>query len=162
MHPRLCETYHYRKSQWHHVTRRYNWSGNKYSKWKSWESIVDSASSLKSNSCSVPISNITVRNDSYRKKVAQVNRHLKGLCIEKHFELISHKEIIKEKHLNESKLHLNKKATATLSNTFTEDNCIYWHCFMHSLENSKVSNTVTCDQFNAKKPKENTNLSFIR
>ena len=33
---------------------------------------------------------------------------------------------------------------------------------MHSLENSKVSNTVTYDQFNAKKPKENTNLSFIR
>ena len=59
------------------------------------------------------------------KKVAQVNRHLKGLCSEKRFELISHKEIIKEKHLNESKLHLNKKGTATLSNTFTEDNCIY-------------------------------------
>ena len=33
---------------------------------------------------------------------------------------------------------------------------------MHSLENSKVSNTVTCDEFNAKKPEENTNLKFIR
>ena len=33
---------------------------------------------------------------------------------------------------------------------------------MHSLENSKVSNTVTCDEFSAKKPEEITNLNFIR
>ena len=39
-------------------------------------SIIDLAFSLKSNSCSVAISNITVRNDRYRKKVVQVNRHL--------------------------------------------------------------------------------------
>ena len=32
---------------------------------------------------------------------------------------------------------------------------------MHSLENSKVSNTVTCDEFSAKKPEVNTNLNFI-
>ena len=33
---------------------------------------------------------------------------------------------------------------------------------MHSLENSKVSKTVTCDEFSTKKPKENTNLNFIK
>ena len=33
---------------------------------------------------------------------------------------------------------------------------------MDVLENSKVSNTVTCDEFSAKKPEENTNLNFIR
>ena len=33
---------------------------------------------------------------------------------------------------------------------------------MHSLQNSKVSNTVTCDEFSAKKPEDNTNLNFIR
>ena len=33
---------------------------------------------------------------------------------------------------------------------------------MHSLENSNVSNTITCDKFNAKKRKENTNLNFLR
>ena len=53
------------------------------------ESVIDLASSLKSNSCSVAMSNITVRNDSYRKKVVQVNRHLKTLCTERNFELIS-------------------------------------------------------------------------
>ena len=123
------------------------------------KSIIDLASSLKSNSCSVAISNITVRNDRYRKKVVQVNRHLKTLCIEKNFELISHENIITEKHLNGSKLHLNKTGTVILSNTFTE--AIY-RSFMHSLENSKVSETVTCDEFSIKKPKENTNLNFIK
>ena len=80
------------------------------------ESIINLASSLKSNSFNVAIFSITVRNDRYRKKVAQVNRHLKTLCI----ELISHENVITEKHLNRSKLHLNKRGTATLSNTFTE------------------------------------------
>ena len=102
--------------------------------------------------------------DRYRKKVAQVNRHLKTLCIERNFELISHENIITEKHWNGSKIHLNKRATAILSKTFTEaiSNSIYWHCFRHSLENSKVSSTVTCNEFNANKPEENTNLNFIR
>ena len=91
------------------------------------ESIIGLASSLKSNSCSVAISNITVRNDRYRKKVVQVNRHLKTLCIERNFELITHDNITTEKHLNGSKLHLNKRGTVILSNTFTEaiSNSIY-------------------------------------
>ena len=90
-------------------------------------SIIDLASSLKSNSCSVAISNITVGNDRYRKKVVQINRHLKTLCIERNFELISNENIITEKHSNGSKLHLNKRGTIILSNTFTEaiSNSIY-------------------------------------
>ena len=84
------------------------------------ESIVDLASSLKSSACTVAISNITVRNDRYRKKVSQVNKHLKTLCMEKNFELITHENKITERHLNGSKLHLNKRGTAILSNTFTE------------------------------------------
>ena len=128
------------------------------------ESIIDLASSLKSNSCSVAISNITARNDRYRKNVVQVNRYLKTLCIERNFELITHGNIITEKHLNRSKLHLNTRGTVILFNTFRDaiSNSIYWHCFMYNLENSKVSNTITCNEFNAKKPKENANLNFIR
>ena len=91
----------------------------------------------------------------------QVNRHLKTLCIDRNFELITHDNIITEKHLNGSKLHLNKRGTVILSNTFTEaiSNSIYWQYFIQILENSKVSNTITSD---AKKPKENTYLNFIR
>lgn len=44
------------------------------------EFIAHLASTLKSNSCSVFISKITVRSDKHRKKVEQVNRHLEKLC----------------------------------------------------------------------------------
>ena len=73
------------------------------------ESIIDLASTLKSDSCSVAISSITVRNDKHRNKVAQVNRSLKRLCQENNFELINHENTITERHLNGSKLHLNKR-----------------------------------------------------
>ena len=33
---------------------------------------------------------------------------------------------------------------------------------MYNLENSKGSSTITCNEFNAKKPKENVNINFIR
>ena len=91
------------------------------------ESIIDLASPLKSNSCSEAISNITVTNDRYWKKVVQVNRHLETLCIERNFELITHDNIMTEKHLNGSKLHLNKRGSVILSTTFTEaiSNYIY-------------------------------------
>ena len=83
------------------------------------ESITDLASTLKSDSCSVAISSIKVRNDQ-RNKVAQVNRSLKRLCQEINFELINHENAITERHLNGSKLHLNKRGTTILSNNFTE------------------------------------------
>ena len=82
------------------------------------ESIIDLTPSLKSNSCSVAISNITVRNDRYWKKEVQVNGHLKTLFIERNFELITHDNIITGKHLDRSKLHLNKRGRVILSNTF--------------------------------------------
>ena len=47
------------------------------------ESIIDLASTLKSDSCSVAISGIKMRNYKHRNKVAQVNRSLKRLCQEK-------------------------------------------------------------------------------
>ena len=84
------------------------------------ESIIDLASTLKSDSCSVAISSITVRNDKHRNKVAQVNQYLKRLCQENNFELINHENTITERHLNGSKLHLNKRGTTILSNNFTE------------------------------------------
>ena len=84
------------------------------------ESIVELAMSLKSDSTSVAISNITVRNDKHKNKVRQTNKHLKTLCMERNIELINHDSTITEKHLNGSRLHLNKRGTAILSNNFTE------------------------------------------
>ena len=47
------------------------------------ESIIGVATSLKSDTCDVLVSSITVRNDQHRKKVAEVNIVLKELCKEK-------------------------------------------------------------------------------
>ena len=84
------------------------------------ESIIDLASTLKSGSSSVAVSGITVRNDKHRNKVAQENRNLKRLCQENKFELINRGNTITERHLNESKSHLNKRGTTILPNNFTE------------------------------------------
>ena len=105
------------------------------------ESIIDLASTLKSDSCSVAISSITMRNDKRRNKIAQVNRSLKRLCQEKNFQLINYENTITERHLNGSKLHLNKSGTTILSNNFTEtiSNSIQSQFIFHSLNNRRNS-----------------------
>ena len=45
--------------------------------------IVELALSVKSNSCDVTLSKITVRNDGHQRKVVETNRHLKALYKEK-------------------------------------------------------------------------------
>ena len=76
------------------------------------ESIIGVATSLKSDTCDVLVSRRTVRSDDHRKKVAEVNRVLKELCEEKNLYYINHDKKITVKHLNRSKLHLNKKGTS--------------------------------------------------
>ena len=61
---------------------------------------------------------ITVRNDQHRKKVAEVNMVLMELC--KKLYYINHEKKIIVKQLSGSKLHLNRKGTKILSNTFVE------------------------------------------
>ena len=78
------------------------------------------ASSLKSDTCNVLVSGITMRNDQHRRKVAEVNIVLKELCKEKYLYYINHEKKITVKHLIGYKLHLNRKCTSILSNTFVE------------------------------------------
>ena len=47
------------------------------------KSIISVATSLKSDTCDVLVSSITVRNDQHRKKVTVINIVLKQLCKEK-------------------------------------------------------------------------------
>ena len=81
------------------------------------ESIIGVATSLKSDACYVLVSSITMRNDQHRKKAAEVNTILKELSKEKKLYYINLEKKITVKHLNGSKLHLNKKGSI-LSNTF--------------------------------------------
>ena len=64
------------------------------------KSIIELALSVKSNSCDVTLSNITVRNDGHQRKVVETNRHLKELCKENNICLIQHGETITTRHLN--------------------------------------------------------------
>ena len=80
------------------------------------ENIVNFAIKLKRN-CDISISGITARNDQYQKKAADVNWELKEKCHEKKLQFLDHCKI---RHLNASKLHLNKRGTQVLSNVFAE------------------------------------------
>ena len=92
------------------------------------ESIIGVATSLKSDTCDVLVSSITVKNNQHHKKVAQVNIVLKELCKEKKLYHGLHEKKITDKHLNGSKLHLNKNGTSILWNTLVESvsNALQW------------------------------------
>ena len=70
--------------------------------------IVELALKLKSNTfsfsfqCQISVSNLTTRNDQYRKKTLEVNQHLKVLCREKNMNIIDHGNTITISHLNGS------------------------------------------------------------
>ena len=108
------------------------------------ESIIGVATSLKSDTCDILVSSITVRNDRYRKKVAEVNIVLKELCKEKNLYYINHDKKVTVKHLNGSKLHLNKKGTSILSNTFVESisNAMQWRSILHSFDENGSGNCM--------------------
>ena len=84
------------------------------------QSIIGVATSLKSDTCDVLVSSMTVRNDQHRKKVAEVNVVLKELYKQKNLYFINHDKKTTVKHLNGSELHQKKKGTSILSNTFVE------------------------------------------
>ena len=83
------------------------------------ENIDNLAIKLKRN-CDFSISSITARNDQYQRKAADVNRVLKEKCREKKLQFLDHGNTITVRHLNASKLHLNKRGTQILSNVFAE------------------------------------------
>ena len=60
----------------------------------------------------IVFSSITIRKDrkNIDKKVSQVNSYLKNYCNQKNIDFIDN-GILKEEHLGQKKLHLNKKVT---------------------------------------------------
>ena len=82
------------------------------------KSIVDVASSLNTKKHDVTISNIITRNDRFMAKAHEVNQCLTEICFESNFLLIDHSKTLKLHHLNGSKLHLNRRGTPILQNTF--------------------------------------------
>ena len=75
---------------------------------------------MKSHTCDVLVLSITVRNVQRRKKTEEINIVLKELCKEKNLYYINHEKKITVKHLNGSKIHLNRKSISILVDTFVE------------------------------------------
>ena len=80
------------------------------------EGIINLAVKIKRN-CDVSISSITTRGDKYLRKPVDVNRNLKDRCRE-NIHFINHGNALTVRHLNASKLHLNKRGTPVLSSQF--------------------------------------------
>ena len=85
------------------------------------KSIVDLATSAKSPTCDVSLSNIITRKDKYQHKPQEVNNPLKEMCTNKNINLIDRSKNMKHQHLNKSKLHLTKRGTNILSTTFVRE-----------------------------------------
>ena len=60
------------------------------------------------------------RSDQHRKRATEVNKELKNISLENNLFVIDHGSTINTRHLNGSKLHLNKKGTRILFNNFKE------------------------------------------
>ena len=106
------------------------------------ENIVNLVIKHKRN-CDVSISGITARNDQYERKAIDVNRRLKEKRREKNLQFLNHGNIIPARHLNASRLYLNKRGTQVLSNEFTE--AISDSIVLHSLPSDKRNNRNTND-----------------
>ena len=129
--------------------------------------IINLAVKIKRN-CDVSISSIITRNDKYLRKAVDVNRNLKDRCREKKFRFVNHGTALTIRHLNASKLHLNKRGTQALSNQFAEaiSNTINRQSVLHSLANNDSMNSTRDTDGNKAKFKgkqlSGSNLKTIR
>ncbi len=80
------------------------------------EEIVNLAKSVKNKDIEVKISGLIPRGDGLEAKRSKVNHVLHDLCNENEIEFMEHLNIDPEKHLNNSKIHLNRHGDQILEN----------------------------------------------
>ena len=84
-------------------------------------SVTDLALSLKLETNAVTISLIFPRKDNLNNKTQKVNSRLINMCDERDILFINYTDTIDtERHLNESKLHLNKSGTIEFAKNVCE------------------------------------------
>lgn len=87
-------------------------------------SIINLQQSLKSINNTVTISLIVPRNDELNNKAHEVNNRLVNMCKERNISYIDHSEtILRDRHLNESNLHLNRYGTLEFAKNFSKYLC---------------------------------------
>ena len=83
-------------------------------------SITELAKSLKDNENLVIVSGIVPRNDNLNNKATEVNNRLLLMSKERKIPFIAHSENNdSNKHLNESKLHLNHNSVKVFAENFS-------------------------------------------
>ena len=84
--------------------------------------IYDLAQDIKAKNIAVAISELTPRADSEQNHVksAAVNVELEKLCVSGRIPMITHNNIDAAKHLNGSKLHLNKHGTSLQAGNYVK------------------------------------------
>ena len=93
----------------------------------------------------VVFSSLIIRKD---KKVVEVNSRLKNLCAQKNIDFIDNANI-KEEHLGNKKLHLNKRGNTVLANNLLKYlRSAFWdvdflNCYLES--NNSESNSKSLD-----------------
>ena len=84
------------------------------------KATTDLATSLKNDDNTVTVSGIAPRLDDLNNKANEVNRRLVLMCKERNISFLSHDESIDpNKHLNESKLHLNSNGIKIFAENFS-------------------------------------------
>ena len=82
--------------------------------------VIDLANSLKSDKNKISISLLTPRCDKLNNKASEVNNRLINMCSHRNIAYIDHSSSIKQNHINESKVHLNRYGTVVFANTFSK------------------------------------------
>lgn len=82
------------------------------------EEILEVELKLKTETHKVSTSNVIVRKDKWSAKVWKLNKHLEELRRKYNFFLIDHSKFINIRHLNKSGIHLNKKGSTVLGESF--------------------------------------------
>ena len=70
---------------------------------------------MKTNRNDVVISGLCPRGDEYNDKATKVNEHLESICNSRNIGFMKNENIDATRHLNNSKLHLNRKGDAILA-----------------------------------------------
>ena len=83
--------------------------------------IMRLAIEMKTEKNEVMVSCLISRGDKLNDKAMQVNNILKRECEQHKMLLIEHSNILADKHLNGSKLHLNYRGTIALARNFLDN-----------------------------------------
>ena len=119
--------------------------------------IVDVASAMKNENHDVTVSIIITRADHFKEKANEVNDYLSKHCMERNIYLIDHSKIMKNQHLNGSKLHLNRRGAPILQKTLYKflSNTFNWIFEENHVEIATVSSTALQSDKECSKSKAN-------